>query len=181
MIPGGTGALGLMFAGYVPLASRSPYPIIVYFLANYRPHLSYFLENVIFAIPTYSLFYLCIYLINPLKKSSKNELTQFLKVNTEHFTFTYNTSILVRLLTVNIYKRTVINSWKWKHSSLNGNVIIEFWIWVKAIWMSHSKQTSLRLVCFECDIQAKEIKRSLMQNKFHVVLSSMDDNNPVEE
>ena len=49
---GGGGLLGLMFAGYVPLASQSPYPIIVYFLANYRPHLSQFLENVIFAIPT---------------------------------------------------------------------------------------------------------------------------------
>ena len=24
-----------MFAGYVPLASQSPYPITVYFLANY--------------------------------------------------------------------------------------------------------------------------------------------------
>ena len=44
--------LGLMFAGYVPLASQSPYPIMVYFLANYRPHLSHFLKNVIFAIPT---------------------------------------------------------------------------------------------------------------------------------
>ena len=32
--------LGLIFAGYVPLASRSPYPIIVYSVANYRPHLS---------------------------------------------------------------------------------------------------------------------------------------------
>ena len=49
---GGGGLLGLMFAGYVPLASQSRYPIIVYFLANYRPHLSHFLENVIFAIPT---------------------------------------------------------------------------------------------------------------------------------
>ena len=49
-IPGGV--LGLMFAGYVPLASQSPHPILVYFLANYRPHLSHFLENVIFAIPT---------------------------------------------------------------------------------------------------------------------------------
>ena len=49
---GGGGVLGLMFAGYVLLASQCPYPIIVYFLANYRPHLSHFLENVIFAIPT---------------------------------------------------------------------------------------------------------------------------------
>ena len=49
---GGGGVLGLMFAGYGPLASQSPYPIIiiVYFLANYRPYLSHFLENVIFAI-----------------------------------------------------------------------------------------------------------------------------------
>ena len=46
---------GRMFAGYVPLASQSPYPFIVYFLANYRPHLSHFLENVIFAIPTFYL------------------------------------------------------------------------------------------------------------------------------
>ena len=34
-IPGGGGGaggvLGLIFAGYVPLASQSPYPIIVYF------------------------------------------------------------------------------------------------------------------------------------------------------
>ena len=58
--PEGGGVLGLMFAGYVPLASQSPYPIIVYFLASYRPHPSHFLENVIFAIT----FYLCIYLIN---------------------------------------------------------------------------------------------------------------------
>ena len=35
--------LGLIFAGYVPLASQSPYPIIVYSVANYRPQLSHFL------------------------------------------------------------------------------------------------------------------------------------------
>ena len=40
------------FAGYVPLVSQSPYPIIVYFLPSYRPHLSHLLENVIFTIPT---------------------------------------------------------------------------------------------------------------------------------
>ena len=51
-IPGGAGVLGLTFAVCMLLASQSPYPIIVYFLANYRPHLSNFLENVIFAIPT---------------------------------------------------------------------------------------------------------------------------------
>ena len=48
----GGGVLGLMFAGYVQLAYKSPYSIIVYFLANCRPHLGHFLENVTFAIPT---------------------------------------------------------------------------------------------------------------------------------
>ena len=38
----GWGVIGLIFAGYVPLASQSPHPIIVYSVANYRPHLSYF-------------------------------------------------------------------------------------------------------------------------------------------
>ena len=33
--------LGLIFAGYVPLASQSPYPIIVYSVANYSPNLSH--------------------------------------------------------------------------------------------------------------------------------------------
>ena len=39
-------------AKYVLLASQSPYPIIVYCVANYRPHLSHFWANVIVAIPT---------------------------------------------------------------------------------------------------------------------------------
>ena len=46
--PGGGGT----FVGYVPLASQSPYPIIVYSATNYRLHLSHFWANVIFAIPT---------------------------------------------------------------------------------------------------------------------------------
>ena len=45
-IPGGGGGGGVLFgsifAGYVPLASQSPYPIIISFVANYRPHLSHF-------------------------------------------------------------------------------------------------------------------------------------------
>ena len=41
------GVLGSRFAGYVPLASQSPYPIIVYSVASYRPHLSHFWANVI--------------------------------------------------------------------------------------------------------------------------------------
>ena len=52
---GGGEVLGFSFAGYVPLASQSPCPIIVYFVASYRPHLSHFWENVILAIPTKSL------------------------------------------------------------------------------------------------------------------------------
>ena len=31
---GGGGMLGLIFAGYVQLASQSPYPVIVYSVAN---------------------------------------------------------------------------------------------------------------------------------------------------
>ena len=50
VVPGGV--LGSIFAGYVPLASPNPYPIIVYSVANHRPHLSHFWANVIFAIPT---------------------------------------------------------------------------------------------------------------------------------
>ena len=36
----------LMFAGYVPLASQSPYPTKVYSVANYRPHLRPCLHGV---------------------------------------------------------------------------------------------------------------------------------------
>ena len=50
--PGGERLLGLIFAGYVPLASQNPYPIIAYSVARYRPHLGHFSENVIFTIPT---------------------------------------------------------------------------------------------------------------------------------
>ena len=38
--------LGLIFAGYVPLASQNPYPIIVHSVANYRPHISHFRANM---------------------------------------------------------------------------------------------------------------------------------------
>ena len=52
---GGGGVLGLIFAGYVPLASQSPYPIIiVYSVAVYRstPSQSLLGKYVLFAIPT---------------------------------------------------------------------------------------------------------------------------------
>ena len=45
--PGGEGVLGSSFAGYVPLASQNPYPIIVYSVANYRSQFSHFWANVI--------------------------------------------------------------------------------------------------------------------------------------
>ena len=37
---------GSIFAGYVPLASPNPYPIIVYSVANCRPHVSHFWANI---------------------------------------------------------------------------------------------------------------------------------------
>ena len=43
---GPRGVLGSIFAGYVPLASPDPYPIIVYSVANYRPHVSHFGANI---------------------------------------------------------------------------------------------------------------------------------------
>ena len=45
-LPGGGGVLELIFAGYVPLASQSPYPVVVYSVATYRPHLSDFWATV---------------------------------------------------------------------------------------------------------------------------------------
>ena len=44
--------LGLFFYFFLPLASQSPYPIIVQSVANFRAHLSQFLARVIFAIST---------------------------------------------------------------------------------------------------------------------------------
>ena len=40
------GLLGSIFAGYVPLASPNPYPIIVYSVASYRPHVNHFWANI---------------------------------------------------------------------------------------------------------------------------------------
>ena len=50
--PGGGWYLGLFFYFFLPLASQSPYPIIVQSVANFRAHLSQFLARVIFAIST---------------------------------------------------------------------------------------------------------------------------------
>ena len=72
-----------MFAGYVSLASQSPYPIIVYFWANYRPHLSHVLENVIFAISTQSL---SIY-ASTLSRTECNAVTSSLLLNLINYNF----------------------------------------------------------------------------------------------
>ena len=70
------GGRGLIFAGYVPLASQNPYPLIIYPVATYRPHLSLFLSRyVIFAIPTQSSHPLFLW-IDP-----------FFRLNEEYFTF----------------------------------------------------------------------------------------------
>ena len=46
---GGGGGVGggtwVNFVGYVPLVSQSLYPIIVYSVGNYKPHLSHFWAN----------------------------------------------------------------------------------------------------------------------------------------
>ena len=60
----GRGLLWLIFARYAPLASQSLRPVIVYSVANYRPHLN-------FRHPNLGTFCSCIYLI----------------LNEEHFTF----------------------------------------------------------------------------------------------
>ena len=53
----------LIFAGYVPLASQSPYSIKVYSVANYRPHLSYFCAIICNFRDNLVTFFLCVYLI----------------------------------------------------------------------------------------------------------------------
>ena len=45
-LPQGGGVLRSSFVGYVLLASQNPYTIIVYSVANYRPHLRHFWANV---------------------------------------------------------------------------------------------------------------------------------------
>ena len=88
---GGGAVIGLMFAGYVPLASQSPYPIIVYFLGSYRPILSLF-GKCNFRDPNLVTFYLYIYLYQCgfkrrnvqcelIVKFNKQELSDFLTEN----------------------------------------------------------------------------------------------------
>ena len=69
----------------MPLASQSSFPIIVCSVSNYRPHLSHYWANIIFAIPTKS-FPICVTLY-----WMKNTLL-----------FTYSTNSLVSWLTVKV-------------------------------------------------------------------------------
>ena len=84
------GILGLIFAGYVPLASQSPYPIIVYSVANYRT-------------PSWSLWANMLF--------SRSQLSHFLFLWIDPFFyidwrtlyfFICGTNIRLRLLTVNM-------------------------------------------------------------------------------
>ena len=50
-LPGGGGVVRLIFFGYVPLSFQSPYPFIVYFVANYRPILVIFGQTCTFRDP----------------------------------------------------------------------------------------------------------------------------------
>ena len=85
------GLLGSIFAGYVPLASQTPYPIIVYFVANYGPHLSHFRGNVILGSQhSHFLFIkLRIYLINPFNYVIIKWTDTFVKMNTEHLLYSH--------------------------------------------------------------------------------------------
>ena len=44
------GVLGSIFAGYVPLSSQNPYPVIVYSVAIYRAHLSHFWPRIVLVL-----------------------------------------------------------------------------------------------------------------------------------
>ena len=77
---GGEGAiLGSIFTTYVPLTSQNPYHIMVYYVANCRPHFSHYWENVNFC--------LCIYFINPLNRVILKRIDTFVKLNIGHLNF----------------------------------------------------------------------------------------------
>ena len=78
--PGGE-VLGLIFAGSVLLASQRPYPIKVYFLANYKPHLSHFFGKCNFCDPNLVTLYLCIYQINVVSRTECSVLNASLLLN----------------------------------------------------------------------------------------------------
>ena len=90
--PRGGGVLGLIFAGYVPLASQNSYLIIVYSVANYRPHLVTFGQLRSFRDPNLVTYCFC-------------KLTHFLDWIKDTLLFICSAIILVRLQTVNMRNR----------------------------------------------------------------------------
>ena len=50
VVHGGGGVFWSIFAGYVSLASQNPYPIIVYFVDIYRPHLSHLWPRIFLSL-----------------------------------------------------------------------------------------------------------------------------------
>ena len=54
--PRGGEVLASIFAGFVPLASPNPYPIIICSVTNYRPHVSHLWANAIFCYPNLVTF-----------------------------------------------------------------------------------------------------------------------------
>ena len=84
---GGGGYWPVRFGEYVPLASQSPYLIILYSVANYKPHLSPFWQIGNFRDPNLATFYFY-------------ELTHFLSWMKNTLLFIYSTNILVILFTV---------------------------------------------------------------------------------
>ena len=67
---GGREVLELLFTGYVPLASKSPYPIWSILWPIIDPILVTFGQICNFRDPNLVTFYLCVYLIDPLNRSS---------------------------------------------------------------------------------------------------------------
>ena len=73
---GGVLVLGLIFAGYVPIASQSAYPIIVNSLWPIIDlTLVTFAQICNFRDPDLVTFYFCVYHINRLNRLFQNELT----------------------------------------------------------------------------------------------------------
>ena len=73
---GGVAVLGLIFAGYVPMASQSAYPIIVNSLWPIIDlTLVTFGQICNFRDPDLVTFYFCVYHINRLNRLFQNELT----------------------------------------------------------------------------------------------------------
>ena len=73
---GGGAVLGLIFAGYVPMASQSAYPIIVNSLWPIIDlTLVTFGQICNFRDPDLVTFYFCVYHINRLNRLFQNELT----------------------------------------------------------------------------------------------------------